>query len=1088
MVMGGMPGRAERLSYAEYTDGTQDAQSVIEQLKKAVFRGRIRMTEFFSDFDPLRTGAMSAHKFRTALVACGAVHLTERQLQVLTLHFIDPADSQRVRYLDLLTEIETVFTTANMQYDPFSTGNDFTPALIKDTTTLPPAHEEAVMTVLARLAHLVKTKGLLLRQPFDDYMKNVNSPKQVDEVTYVQFRNGLGRCGLEVSGEEAELIALKFPGSAKGYVNYVSFVCAIDVSERASSSRMPQANLLAASERRCTESQGFRVARTVEGRDQPGRMDTATDRPTLHPETSHPRMRPEGLDSLLQSLQNKALQHRLRVSEFLRDADKHRDGTITVPQFATALSMAFDKMHINLSEKQMALLVQHYAKPMVHGATHVQWRLFAADVEAVFTKPYLEQTPLEAPVSRLVQHNPHTLQPAAREEAVQALLESLRQRVLVRRVLVKPFFADYEQQVNSAKVIDHITRNQTVQALSRFGVELSVAQAELLFDRYDTLGDGGVNFVALVRDVDPYENFSGRQTSHHVFPQDPQFHSMAKTGVPSGGFWKSKIVDGPLLNQQPGRPNTNNDVPRGVKAPTGQSAAEIVLRLQRASLQSRVRVEEGFKDFDRHRCGAITIPQFTIGMRTVFGRDEPISQADFETLVKHYAIERPGCVHFKWKQFVDDVNYGVGANTLLHRTPTTELVTPTVPPTDWAAMGQLTPNEELQLHQLLARFRHFTLTRRMLIKPYFHDAETNRRSMRVVDHVTRPQFEACLARLGLEASNEELEILIRKFSDKPDGYVNYVAFTRTIDSYESSSDRHPDGKAKECQTLKGNGGFWYQKTMPTQPGRAPPQMDFPRLNSEHPAAPIGLLLKRLSDRCVQYGVNGPHNFFSDYDRHVRGTCTIPQFRAALFSAFGASYMKTDLTEKECQLLEETYARTMIDGEVHVRWKDFCNDIAAQVVPPNLEYDPLHDTSSPGFTPLIERKERQLSPEEEARLEPLLKKMRDRFSIREVYVKGPFHDFALSNNSPKMIDHVTRQQFVQGLSRLGLEPSPQDFELLFKKYDDDGVGNINYVAFARSVDALETFSDRSKASSDARNTLYGGWKKPKVPLDYLASFK
>jgi len=33
----------------------------------------------------------------------------------------------------------------------------------------------------------------------------------------------------------------------------------------------------------------------------------------------------------------------------------------------------------------------------------------------------------------------------------------------------------------------------------------------------------------------------------------------------------------------------------------------------------------------------------------------------------------------------------------------------------------------------------------MLVKPYFVDAERNRRSMRVVDHVTRPQFEACLA-------------------------------------------------------------------------------------------------------------------------------------------------------------------------------------------------------------------------------------------------------------------------------------------------------------------------------------------------------
>ena len=109
-----------------------------------------------------------------------------------------------------------------------------------------------------------------------------------------------------------------------------------------------------------------------------------------------------------------------------------------------------------------------------------------------------------------------------------------------------------------------------------------------------------------MRDVDPYENFSGRVTRHHVFPQDPQY--TGKIGIPPGGFWKAKTVEGPLLNMQPGRPATNNDVPRVVKAPLGQSAAEIVLRLQKAAIRSRVRVEEGFKDFDRHRCGAITNP------------------------------------------------------------------------------------------------------------------------------------------------------------------------------------------------------------------------------------------------------------------------------------------------------------------------------------------------------------------------------------------------------------------------------------------------------------------------------------------------
>ena len=271
---------------AEYTDKNEDAQTVIDALKKAVFRGRIRLTEFFSDFDPLRTGYMSSAKFRTALMASGAMPLNERQMQVLTLRYIDPTDDQRVRYLDLLQEIETVFTTANMQYDPHSTAIDFTPNLIEPGTVLPPAHEEAVQIVLARLSHLVRTKGLLIRQPFDDYVKNVNSPKQIDEVTYVQFRNALGRTGLEVSGDETELISMKFPGKAKGFVNYVAFVCAIDDGERIFSTRLPKSDLLASNRLHG----GYRDPRTVVGKDQPGRMATATDRPKLQPETTHKEM------------------------------------------------------------------------------------------------------------------------------------------------------------------------------------------------------------------------------------------------------------------------------------------------------------------------------------------------------------------------------------------------------------------------------------------------------------------------------------------------------------------------------------------------------------------------------------------------------------------------------------------------------------------------------------------------------------------------------------------------------------------------------------------------------------------------------
>jgi len=77
----------------------------------------------------------------------------------------------------------------------------------------------------------------------------------------------------------------------------------------------------------------------------------------------------------------------------------------------------------------------------------------------------------------------------------------------------------------------------------------------------------------------------------------------------------------------------------------------------------------------------------------------------------------------------------------------------------------------------------------------------------------------------------------------------------------------------------------------------------------------------------------------------------------------------------------------------------------------------------------------------------------------------------------MVDHITRQQFVQGLSRLGIEVAHDDLEVLLKKYDDDGEGSVNYVAFSRDVDASEIFSDRTRISS--QDKFSGGFRSPKV---------
>ena len=121
-------------------------------------------------------------------------------------------------------------------------------------------------------------------------------------------------------------------------------MCAIDEGERIFSSREPRSDLLASNRLHG----GFREPRAVVGKDQvrvrlglrlglglglsltvtltlnltpnpdpnpnpkqPGRMATATDRPKLQPETTHKEMRPVGLQAIMHTLQDKALQHRL---------------------------------------------------------------------------------------------------------------------------------------------------------------------------------------------------------------------------------------------------------------------------------------------------------------------------------------------------------------------------------------------------------------------------------------------------------------------------------------------------------------------------------------------------------------------------------------------------------------------------------------------------------------------------------------------------------------------------------------------------------------------------------------------------------
>ena len=1063
------PGRSDMLSTISAATDVSPPE-VIDKLKKIIFKKRIRLREFFQDFDSLRSGVLPVAKFYTAMATAG-LSLSPPDMHALASYFADPKDTKRFQYEAMLDEIEQIFTTSNMETDPSSTVTDFTPTLKREDPLLSPEETAACRNLIGKLAHLVKTRQIDVRPTFDDGSKNINSTLLVDQVTAVQFRNGLSSLGLPVNAEETAMLCKAFAGEAEGYVNYIAFCCAIDPALQTFSAREPRSYVAK------PLKSGFRYPIYHEDGtpDQPGRAPVTFNQPKLPVQYA---MNPQ-LSLLMAKLQLKASVGRLPLLPFFFDFDKHRDGTVTQPEFVKQLGAAYDKMGLGLSEEEMDLLLEHYSKTMKHGARHVCYRNFIADVEKVFTTTGMEKDPGSIPSYVRAEQKPVTLTPS-REEAVHKLLADLRKRVEVRRVLVKPLFNDFGDWSHSTKIADHITRQNMLQALSRFGIEISMPQAELLYDRYDTLNLGTVNYIALVRDIDPYESFSGRAQTLHAFPQDPEYGTKATL---KSGFRKDRVVGGPVVNLQPGRPPTSNDHPMLTQPPPQAPVlTQLLARMQQCAVTHRLRVQENFKDFDRHRDGTITIPQYQSCLAMTFGKHLPLSQKEVEVLQTAYGVRKSGAVHVNWKLFCKDVD-------AVFQMPGLEKVPTATPPPLIAQLprpkASLSAAEEREVMRILQRFRTRTSDRRMLVKPFFSDAEYNRNTMRVVDHVTKSQFAQVLSRLSFEATTAEVDLLCRKYDDKGDGFVNYVDFSVAVDTAEEGSDREKPER-DEVTLFRANGNFKATKTGLVQPGRAPLVANTPGLLSQRAdAANLGELMRRLQEKAMQNCIP-VHDFFSDYDKHKYGAISRPQFRRGLNAAFGVSYIQEAATEAELNHLEDVYATEVLDGELFVSWKLFCDHITNAKITPGLEKTPTV-TPQP-IVPSMGHTIPTLSPDKEYRVQQLLNKMRKRFDIRCVYVKAPFHDFAKSNNSPMMIDHVTRQQFVQGLNRFDISLQEADLALLFEKYNDRGDGSVNYVAFSTDVDPTETFSTRERlpAFSPEMSTskFSGGFRESRVHEDLL----
>lgn len=90
-----------------------DVDELLGRIRHHVLVNRIRVEEFFQDFDPLRHGSIPTSRFRMGLSAMGQQHLAEAQILAIINRYADDTRKGNVWWLSFFSDIDKGLSLSN---------------------------------------------------------------------------------------------------------------------------------------------------------------------------------------------------------------------------------------------------------------------------------------------------------------------------------------------------------------------------------------------------------------------------------------------------------------------------------------------------------------------------------------------------------------------------------------------------------------------------------------------------------------------------------------------------------------------------------------------------------------------------------------------------------------------------------------------------------------------------------------------------------------------------------------------------------------------------------------------------------------
>ncbi|XP_071953709.1 uncharacterized protein [Antedon mediterranea] len=424
-----------------YTDIPVDSSNVdIEHLKASirhfVLTNRIRVCEYFQDFDSLRGHSIPRSQFIMGLTSLGMEDITKPECKALCDHYANPKKTDQVLWKLFEKDIETAFTQVlpNLEKTPTSHVPPHSVYLMKkpgtmDWSTADLGQVKLVDEAMERMQQRANQRRVLTKPCFQDF-----DPHNLGIVTNSQFRQCLTYLGLTAS--EFEMSALESKYSNNMGFNYVRFLEDLQPSQKP--------------ELKYTER--LEVLRKVNSNTSSLEQNPLTD-----------------FESIMTKIKTKVSKQRIRVLEFMRDYDKLRTGRMLKTLFQRALDLA----NLGLLPTEVDVLATVYECPT--NPDCVQYLLFSDEIESIFTLKNLEKAPEVTPTQFIppVEVDQNILSPEA-EAMLMRTMRRLAEKVRQRRIQLFPLFEDYDRVHNGT-----VSGSQLIRVLSELDLGSLVNNSEL---------------------------------------------------------------------------------------------------------------------------------------------------------------------------------------------------------------------------------------------------------------------------------------------------------------------------------------------------------------------------------------------------------------------------------------------------------------------------------------------------------------------------------------------------------------------------------------------------------------------------------